>query len=118
MITSWENSLPDFIDAPDRNASTLFASTGIEFLLDHVGVDIGMGVNLYKPFFDEFYDTFKTSNSSNRALSKNLVTRLGLNLYLLNTSRHPQHNLFLGAHISDNYGQDFTDFSLGYVRNL
>jgi len=113
-----DHNLPDFIDAPELNASNLFVSAGIEFLLDHVGLDIEMGLNLYQPFFDEFYDTFEMGSSLDRTLSKILVSRLGLHLYLLNTSRHPKNNLFLGAHISTNYGQDFTSFSLGYVRNL
>ena len=113
-----DNNLSGFIDSPKQYASNLFASVGIEFLLDHIGLDVEMGINGFKPFFDEFYDTFKTRNSSNRTLSKILVSRLGLNLYLLNTSKHPKNNLFLGAHISTNYGQDFTDFSLGYIRNL
>ena len=114
-----DNNLADFIDAPDKNASNIFASAGLEFLLDHVGLDIEMGINLYKPFFDEFYDIFESRSSFDKTTKKILATRMGLQLYLLNTSKHPENNLFLGAHINANYGQaDFTGFSLGYVRNL
>jgi hypothetical protein len=105
-----------------------FMASG-EVMLDHVGIELGIGVNIYKPFYkldwqlnegfiyDEvfypgeltWYYEFKRSISS----------RLGLKYYLLNNSRSPTNNFFIAAHLNANLGQaDFSELSFGYVRNF
>lgn len=114
-----DNQLPDYIDSPRWNASNIYLSTGYEILLDHVGMDIEAGFNLYKPFFDEFYLTFENRNSVDRWFKKHFIGRLGLHAYLFNTRKKPDFNIFLGAHINANLSQaDFTGFSLGLIRNI
>ena len=50
---------------------------------------------------------------------KLVATRLGMNLYLFDTNKLPQHNFFVGANINANLGKaDFTEFSIGYTYTL
>ena len=79
-------------------------------------MDAEIGINLYKPFYPEHSSEFEYDSSFKYWLKKTFVTRLGLKLYAINTSKNPKHNVFLGAHINANFGQaDFSELSIGYV---
>ena len=110
---------PKYIDHPGRYASNVFFYLGAEYTLGHVGMDIQGGLNLYKPFYEQFHDEFVHGSSTQFWLKKLFNTRLGLNLYLINTNKLPQHNVFLGANINANFGRaDFSGLSLGYTRMI
>jgi hypothetical protein len=123
-----------FTDAPWYNASNLGVHLAGEVLMNHIGITLQMGVNLYKPAYRidwrinqgwsyvpreiPEYAVLGEFDSKFR-LKKTLSTRMGLKYYLFNTSKSPQNNLFLGFHINANGGQaDFTDLSLGFVHHF
>lgn len=96
-------------------SSNIYFFLGCEFLIGHVGMDIEGGINLYKPFYHDFYKKYEGSTASTFYFLKNTFPmRMGLNYYLINTSKNPLCNVFVGAHIDANFGQaDFSELSLG-----
>lgn len=119
---------------PGWNASNIGIYLNGEFLLNHFGIDLGIGYNLHKPAYKidwrinqgwdntpreipeywmlgEFDSKFKLKHA--------ILTRMGLKYYLIGTTKAPKNNLYLGFHINANLGQaDFTELSLGYVYSF
>ena len=111
-----ETESPDFIDNPTLSSSNIYFFIGSEFLMGHIGLDVMGGLNLYKPFYKEFNTVYEKNEGTKYLLKKLFTTRMGLNLYILNTNKTPKHNAFIGTHINANFGQaDFTEFNLGYL---
>ena len=107
-----ENQIEKLIDNPTWSASNVSFYLGNEFLMGHMSIDVLLGVNLHKPFFRQF----NQGTELGITLQKTLLTRVGLNLYLINTHKLPVHNLFIGAHIKANMAKaDYTDITLGYT---
>lgn len=121
-------------DNPWSNASNIALYTRGEVLLNHIGIEILLGVNLHKPsyqvdwYLNEGYDfaprelpdywVFGEFNSKYR-LKQLFTTRLGLNYYLKGTNSFAPHNLVAGIHLNTNLGQaDFTEVSLSYVYSF
>ena len=105
--------IPELADNQTWNSSALVWYVGNEFLMGHVGFDTEVGFNLHKPF----YAYYHTSSKIAIRMMRLVATRLGLNLYLLNTNDNPGHNFFIGANINANLGKaDFTEFSIGYTK--
>ena len=78
-----------------------------------------MGVNFYKPFYEEEWLLNEVELNWYYQIKKHVPARMGLKFYALNTDKNPKHNVFLGATINANLGQaDFTELSLGYVRRF
>jgi hypothetical protein len=120
-------------DAPTWNASALGISINGELLLNHIGIDARVGFNIHKPAYKidkrinqgwYFFPREFPADSgyplgeldTEYKLKRYISTRLGLNYYLISTSKMPRHNVFVGAHINANLGQaDFTEFIIGYV---
>jgi hypothetical protein len=103
------------INDPNSNSSNLSFYLGNEFLMGHVSIDMLLGVNLHKPF----YEKYNPSTAIGTTLQKRLLTRIGANLYLINTHKLPKHNVFIGAHIKANMAKaDYTDITIGYTFNL
>ncbi|MCB9364591.1 MAG: acyloxyacyl hydrolase [Flavobacteriales bacterium] len=116
-IKETENT--DFIDNPTLSSSNVYFFIGSEFLMGHIGLDVMGGLNLYKPFYKEFNTVYEKNEGVKYYLKKLFTTRMGLNLYLLNTTKQPTHNAFIGTHINANFGQaDFTEINLGYQFNF
>lgn len=110
-----DNQIEGLIDNPEWSSSNVSFYLGNEFLMGHVSIDALLGVNLHKPF----YRKFNPKTDIGLTLQKTLLTRIGLNLYLINTHKLPKHNLFLGAHIKANFVKaDYTDLTLGYTYNF
>jgi len=110
-----ENQVDELIDNPKWSSSNVSFYLGNEFLMAHVAIDFLLGVNLHKPFYGKFNQGIDVGLS----LQKTLLTRIGLNLYLINTHKLPKHNLFVGAHIKANMAKaDYTDITIGYTFNL
>lgn len=116
------------------NASNLNVYINFEFLLNHVGIDLQLGANIFKPAYkfdwrinegwdypprdlppNWVYGEFTTKYQLKQLIS----SRMGLKYYLFGTNDTPKHNFYVGAHINANLGQaDFTDLSLGYVYSF
>ena len=107
----------------------MFATS--ELLLNHVGFEFDLGLNIYKPFYKIDWKlnkgySYETSNNETvevlgeldwyYEIKRTISARMGLKYYLWSTNNAPKHNMYLGAHINANLGQaDFTELSLGYV---
>ena len=117
---------PEFKKNTFLSASNIGVFTNGEILLSHVGIEMELGINIYKPFYkvDWTLNQFVYVNDSLQPkeltnyykIKKTVSTRLGAKLYLINTNKLPINNLFLGAFINANLGQaDFSELTLGYV---
>jgi hypothetical protein len=110
-----KNQTEGLIDNPEWSSSNVSFYLGNEFLMGHISIDVLLGVNLHKPF----YRKFNPGTEVGLTLQKTLLTRIGLNLYLIKTHKLPKHNLFIGAHIKANMAKaDYTDITIGYTFNL
>jgi hypothetical protein len=110
-----KNDLDELNDNPELNSSNLSFYLGNEFLMGHMSIDVLLGVNLHKPF----YRKMNQGTDIGLTLQKTLLTRIGLNLYLINNLKLPKHNLFVGAHIKANMVKaDYTDLTIGYTYRL
>jgi len=123
--------VPHFTENPFGYATNfgLFATS--ELLLDHIGFEFQLGLNIYKPFYKIDWQlnqgyTYENGNGESievlgeldwyYEIKRTISARMGLKYYLWSTNKAPKHNVFLGAHINANLGQaDFTELSLGYV---
>lgn len=120
-----------FREDPWRYGSNFAITFNGEFLLNHIGLDLQLGLNLHKPGYQidwrlnegwdntprEVPETWMLGEFNSKYQIKKLISsRLGLKYYLIGNEQAPKHNIFLGAHLSANLGQaDFTEFSIGYV---
>ncbi len=110
-----DNDIPELIDNPVLSSSNVNFYIGNEFLMGHMSIDVLLGINLYKPF----YEKFNPGTELGLMLQKRLLTRIGMNAYLINTHKLPKHNLFVGANIKANMAKaDFTEITLGYTYKL
>jgi hypothetical protein len=109
----------EFIDQPKWNSSNIFWYLGTELLIGHLGLSFEGGANLYKPYYQTFYDEYGTDDGLKAFLKKTFNSRLGLNLYAKNANTNPKHNVYMGANISTNFGQaDFAEGTFGYVMRI
>ncbi|WP_179315595.1 acyloxyacyl hydrolase [Winogradskyella undariae] len=129
-----EEQFPHYTENPYGYATAfgLFATS--ELLIDHIGIELNLGLNIYKPFYkidwkiNQGYDYQDAHNETVDVLGelnwyykikRTVSARMGLKYYLWTTNKAPEHNLFVGAHINANLGQaDFSELSLGYVYRL
>src|ERR1035437_1902651 len=105
------------INSPVWNSSNIYVSVGCEFLVGHFGLDAEEGINLFKPFYPKFYQLFERGPDIDLTSKKLIATRFGLNYYLINTSKKPRNNIYIGANIAANFGQaDFSELSIGFTH--
>ncbi len=120
---------PNLNSKPFRNATNFGISTNAEIMLNHIGVELELGVNLYKPAYkiDWIVNEGEYKNGAYQLgkldnyykLKKLFSSRLGLKYYVLNYNKSPKNNFFIGAFLNANFGQaDFSEMSLGYVYVL
>lgn len=118
---------------PGWSASAVGVYASGEVLLNHIGIEVELGVNIHKPAYQIDWrinqgwsfipreippdNNFVLGEFNTKYKVKHiLASRMGLKYYLFGTNDNPRHNLYIGAHINANGGQaDFTDLSLGYV---
>ncbi|MDC8004534.1 acyloxyacyl hydrolase [Aureisphaera galaxeae] len=123
-------------DAPVWNASALGVYGSGEILLNHVGLEVQIGLNIHKPAYKIDWrlnqgwafipreipvdNNFVLGEFDTKFRVKHLVSsRMGMKYYLWGTKEHRRNNVYVGFHINSNGGQaDFTDVSLGYVYNF
>lgn len=96
-------------------SSNIFFSLGCELLVGHFGMDVEAGINLYKPFYRQFYITYEGSTVATVYYLKSIFpVRLGLNYYFLSPYSYSLFNVFIGAHIDANFGQaDYSELGIG-----
>ncbi len=101
-------------------SSNVFFSIGCELLVGHFGLDMEGGINLYKPFYYQFYKSYEGSTTSTVYYLKSIFpVRLGLNYYIISPYKYSRMNVFIGANIDANFGQaDFSELSIGYCIRL
>jgi hypothetical protein len=120
-----------FKENPGWNASNIALTINGEYLLNHIGIDLQIGINLHKPAYKidwrinqgwdntprEISETWMLGEYNTKYKLKQLIsTRLGLKYYLIGTINKPKHNVYAGCYINANLGQaDFAELSLGYV---
>ncbi len=109
------NNDHEYLDQPKLNSSAIELFAGSEFYMGHISMDVYLGVDIFKPFYKRFGQLFKERTEIEYQLKRIFATRLGLNLYLINTSNNPKHNIYIGPHIKANVDQaDFTEIVIGY----
>jgi len=114
-IISCSDSL--YLKKPELNASNLYFFIGVEFLAGHIGMDIEGGLNLFKPYFKTHYETMEGEIDLDYWLKQLFNSRLGLNLYLINTDKKPRNNVYIGVNINANFGQaDFSALCIGVTH--
>lgn len=118
---------PDLKRQPVLKSSAFGVFGEGELLLNHIGVELQVGFNFYKPAYKVdwklnqgkiIYDGSYQLGKLNWYYDvKHVVSsRLGLKYYVCSNNKAPAHNIFLGAFINANLGQaDFTELALGYV---
>jgi hypothetical protein len=98
------------------NSSNIFIFLGCELFIGHASMDAEIGINLFKPFYEEFNREFEDDSEFSYILKKTFATRLGLKVYVVSTNKNPKNNVYIGGHINANFGQaDFSEVSIGYV---
>ncbi|MDN3723888.1 acyloxyacyl hydrolase [Aequorivita sp. SDUM287046] len=123
-----------FRSNPWYYATNLGLSLHGEVFLNHVGIDLQLGINFHKPAYkmewriNEGWDntprdiptTWVLGELDGSYKKKNRISsRLGLKYYFIGMEKAPQNNFYLGASLNANLGQaDFSEFSLGYVHSF
>ncbi len=111
------------------NSSDFGTYANIELLMSHVGIELDLGVNFFKPAYRIDYKLNDGKYINNQYVMPDLdlqyfanryiFSRLGVNFYALNTSKNPKNNIFLGIHINANFGQaNFSELSFGYIYTI
>lgn len=128
-----KNEYYHFKENPFQYATNLGAFIGAEILLSHVGVELNLGYNIYKPFYvidrkvgQAFTYTIDGVEYTGYAdlnfeyhLKQNISSRIGLKYYLFSNNNNQYYNFFIGAHLNANFWQaDFNEISLGIVYNF
>jgi hypothetical protein len=125
-----------FKELPFWSASNLGLYINGELLLNHVGIEVQVGFNVYKPAYaldwriNQGWEIIPREIPENSQIElgeyntyyhiKHLISsRLGLKYYVIGAQKQPKHNIYVGAFINANLGQaDFTEIAMGYVYTL
>ena len=120
------------------NALNIGISVKGELVLNHIGIEIQGGINVFKPAYKvdwrinkgwgevpkvipESGGNFRLGdiNEDYYKIKRTISARLGLKYYLINTTKTPTDNVFIGAFINSNLGQaDFSELGIGYVKTF
>lgn len=119
---------------PRLNASNFGISLNGELLLNHVGVDLQLGINVHKPGYKLDWRINHGWANTPREIGENWVlgefdryyyakrwisTRLGIKYYLIGNENNPRNNFYAGAFVNGNMTQaDFTELAIGYIYRL
>ncbi|MEZ4977888.1 MAG: acyloxyacyl hydrolase [Chitinophagales bacterium] len=110
---------PSFDGLKQKAASNLILFLGTELMFGHLSFDLQGGLNLWKPYFSSFYDKYEDRSKFDKTMKLLFSTRLGLNLYAINTAKNPKHNFSIGVFMNANYGQaDFSSIFTQYSFRL
>lgn len=117
---------PFFRDNPFGYASAIGFQGHGELYLGRVGIELGLGLNLYKPAYKLDWQINEANPKDGEfaygeldwyyEVKRTVSSRMGLKLYAWPVEMDRRFNLFLGGHINANLGQaDFSEVSLGLV---
>lgn len=110
---------PEYSENPKNSSSNVELFVGSEFFFGHLTIDINLGINVYKPFYKRFEELFPERKQWEYTVKQIFSTRLGLNLYLVNTNKLPKNNIYIGPRIKTNFDQaDFTEITFGYTYRV
>jgi len=131
----------EFLDLKS-NAFTNALNIGIfingELLLNHFGIELQGGINLYKPAYKvdwrinkgwgdvprvipEDGGNFRLGNINETyyKIKRTISARLGMKYFMTSTAKKPENNFYIGAFINSNLGQaDFSEVAIGYVKTF
>ena len=97
-------------------SSALIWYIGNELQFGRFSFQVDVGANLYKPFFQTYFNQIEKGNRVTYWTQQILTTRIGAGVYVLDPYKHPGHNVFFHAHVNANVGQaEFTELGIGYV---
>lgn len=110
-----------------RNSMSLGLISQVEFLMGHVGAELDIGFNIFKPAYPLDWKVNKGRFEEGEFVYGNLnlyyhmkyriSSRLALNYYLINVEKNPAFNVYCSAGLNANLGQaDFTEISFGIIR--
>lgn len=121
-------------NSPWYYATNLGISINGEVFLNHVGIDIQIGYNIFKPSYkidwrinkgwdntpQDIPESWKLGEFDNYfRLKYRISSRIGIKYYLIGMESNPENNFYIGAHLNANLGQaDFSELSLGYVYSF
>lgn len=129
---------PHFMEKPVLYASNFGVFVSGELLLSHIGIEVALGYNIYKPFYETdwrltkgFYWDFQYQDGTSEIKfvpeekgvyekGKEIIsTRIGLRYYLFSNNNSPKNNFYIAGTLNANLGQaDFTELSFGYVHRF
>jgi len=115
------DSVPDneFQNSPKFNSSSLYFFMGVEMFLGHIGVEMNGGINIFKPFHDEYNDLFEGNTGLGYLMKRYIPTRLAMNIYAIKPSRYPSYNFNVSVAMNANFGEaDFGEFGFAMVKRL
>ncbi|TGV01641.1 acyloxyacyl hydrolase [Flavivirga rizhaonensis] len=128
----------DLKSNPFTNALSIGITVNSELLLNHFGIDLQVGINIFKPAYKidwrinqgwgdvpkiipESGGNYRLGDvgESYFKIKRTISARFGLKYYVIGTAKKPANNLYLGAFINSNLGQaDFTELAIGYIKIL
>jgi hypothetical protein len=89
---------------------------GHEHLLGHIGLDVQLGFNVYKPFQKALFESQFGELSTSQKLKVVNGNKIGLHYYLFKPRERKEWNCFASWMLKTNLTQaDFVEFSLGYI---
>jgi len=99
-------------------SSNLYFSLSSEFIFGHIGFCAAGGLNIYKPFYDDYERIFRGNPSLDFWLRKLFNTRLAIQYYLYEPYNH-NWNVYIGVGIHANFGEaDFAGVNIGMLKML
>ncbi|HLF33460.1 MAG TPA: acyloxyacyl hydrolase [Cyclobacteriaceae bacterium] len=117
--SEWETDPASYRENPRYGSSNLFWFLGSEFLLGHIGLDLIGGINLFKPFYREYNEKWEFKKGITYFTARMFPARIGVNYYLVNTSKVPGHNIWIGASVNANFAEaDFMELGMGYCWRI
>jgi hypothetical protein len=120
VFINWYGSFSEYIQMKDFYAGNITAKAAVagvfighEFLFGRLGFVQQAGVNLYKPFPDD-YAKLTGSHDLKDKLKRVSSNKLGFHYYLLRNNEIKRFNIFTGIFIKSNLGSaDFLEASIG-----
>ncbi len=105
-----------FDDQEVLKSSNYMVFVGHEFLKGHMGLQLQIGLNVYKPFQREYLLQQQGSLGTFDKIKIYNGNKAGAHWYWFDPRKRTDWNIFAAFLIKSNFGQaDFTEVSLGYV---
>lgn len=114
---------------PRANSLSIGIALEGEFMLNHLGAELDLGLNVFKPAYplDWKINEGQSENGDYTYgelnwyydIKHRVSSRLALNYYLFNLEKDHSFNVYISAGLNANLGQaDFTELSIGLIHTL